>query len=72
VYIIIRKDRNHHQPRRMSMIISKKYAQRLVREGKARIEGRTTTGPYWGCDTGEVYVIVTRLDKQDTDHYKED
>lgn len=54
------------------MIISKKYAQRLVREGKARIEGRTTTGPYWGCDTGEVYVIVTRLDKQDTDHYKED
>jgi hypothetical protein len=44
------------------MIISKKYAQKLVREGKAKIEGRTTDG----------YIIITRYDLQRTDHYDDD
>jgi hypothetical protein len=54
------------------MIISKKYAQKLVREGKATIEGRTTDQPRWeDRHTGKTYVIVTRHDKQRTDHYEE-
>ena len=52
------------------MIISKRYAQKLVREGKATIEGRTTTGNYWGDSIGTIYTIVIRHDLQRTDHYK--
>jgi len=45
------------------MIISKSYALKLVREGKARIEGKC-------FDDGWTYVIVTRFDLQRTDHYR--
>ena len=54
------------------MIISKSYAQRLVKAGKAKIHGRTTTAPRWiDRAYGTTYVIVTRYDLQRTDHYKE-
>ena len=52
------------------MIITRKYAMRLVREGKARIDGRTTDQARWSdCDNGKTYRIVERLDVQRTDHY---
>jgi hypothetical protein len=56
------------------MKITKKYAQRLVREGKARIEDeRTTDQARWDERyMGRTYRIVTRFDKQRTDHYEED
>jgi len=53
------------------MIITKKYAQRLVREGKATEEGRTTDQARWAeRDMGKTYRIVTRHDLQRTDHYE--
>ncbi len=56
------------------MIISKAYAQRLVREGKAKIEDtRTTDQPRWEDRAmGKTYRVVTRYDVQRTDHYEED
>jgi len=50
------------------MIISKKYALRLIREGKARKVGKLKPDPN---DRYRVYVIVDRLDLQRTDHYLE-
>ena len=47
------------------MIISKKYAQKLVREGKATIENCATTG----VEEGRKAVLVTRHDVQRMDHY---
>ena len=47
------------------MIISKAYAQKLIKVGKATaIEGDTCT------DNGRQYQIVTRLDVQRVDHYE--
>jgi len=52
------------------MIISKGHAQRLVREGKARLGGKTTDQARWGDRyQGKVYCIVDRLDLQRVDHY---
>jgi len=54
------------------MIITKKYAQKLVREGKARLEGRITDQPRWADrHTGHIYRIVIRHDKCRVDHYLE-
>ena len=54
------------------MIITKKYAQQLVRDGKAKIEGQTTDQARWqDRDMGKTYTIVTRYDLQRTDHYEE-
>jgi ASC-1-like (ASCH) protein len=47
------------------MIISKKYAIQLVKQGKAKIEGKLKPD-----DRGTVYTIITRYDLQRTDHYK--
>ena len=44
------------------MIITRKHAQRLVREGKATIEDCLTV------DGGRRYQLVTRHDKQRMDH----
>ena len=44
------------------MIISRQYADRLIRQGKAKAEGTTTT------DDGERMLILTRYDIQRTDH----
>jgi hypothetical protein len=49
------------------MIITRAYAQRLRRQGRARIEGMTTGGDRWPDEPH--YVIVTRLDVQRVDHY---
>ena len=46
------------------MIISKKYAQRLVRQGTARVFSRLLPD-----DRGNVYVAIARLDLQRVDHY---
>jgi hypothetical protein len=47
------------------MIISKAYAQRLIKAGKATaVKGDTCT------DNGKRYQIVTRLDLQRDDHYE--
>ena len=49
------------------MIISKKYAQLLIKAGKATaVKGDTCT------DNGRTYQIVTRLDVQRVDHYEID
>jgi hypothetical protein len=51
----------------VSMIISKAYAKRLIKAGKARaVKGDTCT------DNGRQYQIVTRLDVQRVDHYEID
>lgn len=44
------------------MIITRSYAKRLVREGKAVEDGYT-------IDDGQRYQIVTRYDIQRVDHY---
>ena len=55
------------------MIITKKHALKLVKEGKAKIEGRTTTAPRWTeRDYGTTYLIIARYDKQRTDHAADD
>jgi len=48
------------------MIISKNYALRLIREGKARKAGKLEPD-----DRYRVYVIIDRLDLQRVDHYLE-
>ena len=45
------------------MIISRSYADRLVRAGRAVKDGATYDG-------GKRYQIVTRLDVQRVDHYE--
>ena len=53
------------------MVISKKYAQKLIKGGKARIIGRTTTAPTWDERAyGETYIIVDRSDLQRVDHIR--
>jgi hypothetical protein len=56
------------------MVITKKYAQKLIRQGKARTiplldhcVGRIVSGTC--IDNGVEYVIVERLDIQRVDHY---
>lgn len=49
------------------MIITRQYAQRLIRQGKARTNGMTTGGDKWPNEPH--YVIVDRLDKHRVDHY---
>lgn len=49
------------------MVISKQYAKRLVREGKATEQGTTWSGSKKG--EGTEYVVVIRHDLQRTDHY---
>lgn len=44
------------------MIITRSYANKLVRAGKAVLDGATTTN-------GQRYQIVDRLDIQRVDHY---
>jgi len=52
------------------MIITKRYAQRLVREGKARLGGQTVRNGTWRDRyMGQVYRILDRLDLQRVDHY---
>jgi hypothetical protein len=47
------------------MIISKKYAEKLIREGKAEYLGDCRErGTNW------YYSVINRLDKQRTDHVK--
>jgi hypothetical protein len=47
------------------MIISKAYAQKLIKNGQATaVKGDTCT------DNGRHYQIVTRLDVQRVDHYE--
>lgn len=54
------------------MIISKAYAKRLIKLGKARIVTRTTDQPRWSeRHNGRTYVAIDRLDLQRVDHYEE-
>ena len=46
------------------MIIAKAYASRLIKQGKARKSGGTTT------KDGIRYDIIDRLDRQRVDHYE--
>jgi len=43
------------------MIISKKYADKLIKNGKANIIGKT-------YNNGKTYLILNRYDLQRTDH----
>ena len=45
-------------------IISKSHALRLIREGKAKDEGRC-----YQADKDVTYCVVSRSDQQRTDHY---
>lgn len=49
------------------MIISRKYAKKLVREGKAEETGLTCEGHRW--PEGDHLVVLNRFDLQRTDHY---
>lgn len=51
------------------MIISKRYAQKLIKKGRARIVGEMNDGQFWGDAVGIIYTIINRYDKQRTDHY---
>ena len=48
------------------MIISKNYALRLIRQGKAAKGGTTTDS------VGNRYIVLDRYDLARTDHYYED
>ena len=48
------------------MIISKKYARKLVKEGKAGFVVELKPD-----DQGRIYVAIDRYDLQRTDHYEE-
>ena len=48
------------------MIISKKYADRLIRKGKAVETALVTT------ENGDTYQAIDRLDRQRVDHYRVD
>jgi hypothetical protein len=45
-------------------IISKNYGLRLIREGRAIIDGTCTN------DDGTVYVVLSRTDTCETTHYR--
>ncbi len=45
------------------MEITREYARKLIRTGKARMDGRTV-------DQGWIWEIITRVDRQRTDHAK--
>lgn len=45
------------------MEITVRYARKLIREGKARTDGRTV-------NDGWIWEIITRIDKQRTDHIR--
>jgi len=45
------------------MEITRKYAKKLIQNGKARTEGRT-------IDQGWIWEIISRIDKQRTDHVR--
>lgn len=47
------------------MIITKSYAKKLAKAGKATIEDCTVTD-----DRGHIWQIVTRHDVQRVDHYR--
>ena len=46
------------------MVITKRYAKRLIKMGKAKAEGIMKKS------NGEEFMILTRFDLQRTDHYK--
>ena len=48
------------------MIINKKYADRLIRQGKAAKTTLVTT------ENGVTYQAIDRLDRQRVDHYRID
>ena len=51
------------------MIITKNYAKRLIRRGKARVNGHTTTANSWPeRSNGRTYAIISRPDLQRVDH----
>ena len=51
------------------MIITKQYAKRLVKEGKATVTGHTTDQARWADrEYGKTYAIITRHDKKRVDH----
>lgn len=50
----------------MKKIISKKYAQKLIKEGKAKEESCLKSDRH-----GDIYVAITRYDNQTTVHYRE-
>ena len=58
------------------MIISRRHAIALLREGKARVEGTVTMTPEADVPTAAGrtwrggYVVLTRYDVQRTDHYR--
>lgn len=55
------------------MIISKKYAKKMIKEGRAQEDGRTTDQPNWEQRyNGKTYVVVQRFDFQRTDHYDDE
>ena len=47
------------------MIITKKYAQKLIHSGKAKIETELKPDNY-----GRIYIAITRYDVQRTDHFE--
>jgi hypothetical protein len=49
------------------MIITRKTAEQLIKAGKARCVGHTTTDDY-----GHTYAIIDRYDEQRTDHCIDD
>ena len=51
----------------MKNVITKKYAQKLIKEGKARIA--TPLKP--DNNTGKVYVAIDRLDWQTVQHFED-
>ncbi len=54
------------------MLISKRYAKKLIKEGKAQVDGRTTDQARWeDRDYGRTFVIVRRFDLQRIDHYED-
>ena len=54
------------------MIIDKKYAKRLIKQGKAAEVGLTTDQPPWAQHyQGTTYVIIDRYDLQRADHYED-
>lgn len=49
------------------MIINRKTAEKLIKDGRAVVEGALKPD-----DKGRVYAILTRYDLQRTDHYRID
>ena len=52
------------------MIITKGYALRLIRDGKAGKVCITTDQPYWDARAdGQTYHVINRYDLHRTDHF---